>query len=160
MSKRFGLLMAVILTLTLVVPASAQEPVTFIWGALGNPVQLYGAVVTDGISFAVLNQGCESLLAFDGSATTVAPSLAESWEVNDTATEWTFKLRQGVTFQDGTPFNADAVIFNFDVWRNTTNPLHFESQVFEYYETFFAGFDDASLIAEVQKIDDYTVSSC
>ncbi|MHB8624811.1 MAG: ABC transporter substrate-binding protein [Aggregatilineales bacterium] len=40
--------------------------------------------------------------------------LATSWSVNDTATEYTFKLRQGVKFTDGTPFNAAAVKFTFD----------------------------------------------
>jgi peptide/nickel transport system substrate-binding protein len=62
-----------------------------------------------------------------------------------------------VKFHDGTDFNADAVIFNYDRWRNTDNPYHFESQVFEYYEYMWGGFDDTSVIASVEKIDDYTV---
>src|SRR5690606_26332605 len=41
---------------------------------------------------------------------TVAPALAESWEQVDDKT-WRFKLREGVKFQDGAPFNADAVVF-------------------------------------------------
>jgi peptide/nickel transport system substrate-binding protein len=43
-----------------------------------------------------------------------APGLATEWSVNDEATEYTFKLREGVTFHDGTPFNAEAVKFTFD----------------------------------------------
>lgn len=43
-----------------------------------------------------------------------APALAESWTHNDECTEWTFQLRQGVNFSNGVPFNADAVIANFD----------------------------------------------
>jgi ABC-type transport system substrate-binding protein len=43
----------------------------------------------------------------------IAPMLAESWTL-DTPTQLTLKLRQGVKFQDGTPFNADAVKFNLD----------------------------------------------
>ncbi|MBN1287269.1 MAG: ABC transporter substrate-binding protein [Anaerolineae bacterium] len=152
------LLVCVSLVIAFVAPAAAQdEPVTLVEGDLGNAVQLYGAVVTDGISYNILNQGCESLLRFTGEATSVGPSLAESYEGNEDATEWTFHLRQDVTFQDGTPFNADAVIFNFEAWRFTTNPLHFESQVYEYYATFFNGFDDESLITDIEKIDDYTV---
>ena len=42
------------------------------------------------------------------------PNLATEWSVNGDATEYTFRLREGVTFQDGTPFNADAVKFTFD----------------------------------------------
>lgn len=47
----------------------------------------------------------------DGS---VNPSLATSWDVSADGKVYTFKLRQGVKFQDGTPFNAQAVKFNFD----------------------------------------------
>ncbi|MGJ3237273.1 MAG: ABC transporter substrate-binding protein [Anaerolineae bacterium] len=42
------------------------------------------------------------------------PGLATSWEINDDATEYTFTLRDDVTFHDGTPFNAEAVKFTFD----------------------------------------------
>lgn len=42
------------------------------------------------------------------------PCLAESWKMSDDGTQWTFQLRQGVKFHDGTDFNADAVIANFD----------------------------------------------
>ncbi|MCB9871594.1 MAG: ABC transporter substrate-binding protein [Planctomycetes bacterium] len=45
----------------------------------------------------------------------LVPGLAESWAPNpDDPTKWTFKLRQGVKFHDGSEFNADAVLFNFD----------------------------------------------
>ncbi len=159
MFKRFGLLLiSVLLIATLVVPAAAQDdPVTFVWGSYDNPVQLYAAIVTDGVSFNVLNQGCEALLAFDGSTTNVKESLATEWKSNEDASEWTLTLREGVTFQDGTPFNAEAVKFNFDAWRFTDNPVHFESQVYEYYEYMFSGFDDESLISEVEVVDEYTV---
>ncbi|WP_273729465.1 ABC transporter substrate-binding protein, partial [Brucella gallinifaecis] len=40
------------------------------------------------------------------------PALAESWE-NDGKNKWTFKLREGVKFSDGTPFTADDVLFTF-----------------------------------------------
>lgn len=42
------------------------------------------------------------------------PALATSWEINDDATEYTFQLRDDVTFHDGTPLNAEAVKFTFD----------------------------------------------
>ncbi|HEU0113272.1 MAG TPA: ABC transporter substrate-binding protein [Thermomicrobiales bacterium] len=44
----------------------------------------------------------------------VTPHLAEKWESNAAGTEWTFTLRQGVKFHDGTPFDAQAAKFSFD----------------------------------------------
>jgi peptide/nickel transport system substrate-binding protein len=49
-----------------------------------------------------------------GSAEPFSPALATSWEVSSDGLEWTFKLREGVTFHDGTPFNAEAVKYSID----------------------------------------------
>jgi len=53
-------------------------------------------------------------LIWRGTDGTFYPGLAESWEINEDGTVYTFKLKTGVTFHDGTPFNADAVKFAFD----------------------------------------------
>ena len=55
---------------------------------------------------------CYETLTFynnPGSAEVLSPKLATSWETNEDNTEWTFTLREGITFQDGEPFNAEAV---------------------------------------------------
>ena len=52
------------------------------------------------------------------------PSLAESWTISDDGKTYTFKLREGVVFHDGTPFNAEAVKFNFDRMLNEDHPFH------------------------------------
>ena len=54
----------------------------------------------------------EQLVTADASLTPQAV-LAESWEANDTGTQWTFKLREGVTFHDGTPFGAKDVVYTY-----------------------------------------------
>ncbi|QPB22398.1 ABC transporter substrate-binding protein [Rhizobium sp. 007] len=46
----------------------------------------------------------------------VSPWLAERWEQNDNATEFTLHLKDGVTFSDGTPLDAAAVVANLDIW--------------------------------------------
>ncbi|MFJ6652151.1 ABC transporter substrate-binding protein [Microbacterium sp. NPDC091313] len=46
----------------------------------------------------------------------VSPWIAESWEQNADATEFTLHLKDGVTFSDGTPLDADAVVTNLDYW--------------------------------------------
>jgi len=65
----------------------------------------------------VVMANCYETLTFynaPGSSEVLSPKLATSWEANEDATEWTFHLREGVTFQDGEPFNADAVKYSID----------------------------------------------
>ncbi len=138
-------------------PTKAPEVVRFIFGRGGDSVQLDAAIVTDGESFRVTGQCLEPLYQFEPGSTRPTPALAEECIPNENATEWTCKLRKGVKFHDGTDFNADAVVFNFERWRFTNHPYHFPSQVFEYYAEMWGGFDDDSLITKVEKIDDYTV---
>ena len=137
--------------------AAAGDGATFIFGRGADGVGLDPAVITDGESFRVVNQGCESLLAYDKETTNTVPSLAESWESNEEGTEWTFKIREGVKFHDGTDLNADAVLFNFERWWDPANPYHYEEQVFEYWDYMWAGFKGDSIVTDMEKVDDYTV---
>jgi len=165
--KLFYTLGALVLLLSMVLTACApaateapveeMEPVTFIFGRGGDSVQLDPAIVTDGESFRVTGQCLEPLYQYEHSSTLPVPALATECTANEDATEWTCSLREGVTFHDGTPFNADAVVYNFERWRFTDHPQHFESQVFEYYEYMWGGFDDTSVIASVEAVDDLTV---
>jgi len=148
-------------------PTKAPEPtkppakVTFIFGAQGEPVCLDAPIITDGISGRVINQVFEGLVKFDGNTTNVIPGLAEKWETSADGLVWTFTLRKGAKFHDGTPFNAEAVVKNWDYWSNTKNPLHKiqvdAGQTFEYYEGQFGGFDGDSLITKVEAKDEATV---
>ena len=81
----------------------------------------------------------------------LVPGLAESWEVRkDQPTKWVFKLRKGVTFHDGSPFNADAVVFSFESIKKKDAP-HFDA-----YGSGQVSFRIASVIGTT-KVDDYTV---
>ena len=59
----------------------------------------------------------DSLLSLDADGTAV-PWLAESWQVSEDGLHWTFTLKDGVTFTDGSPLTAEAVAFNFEHWVN------------------------------------------
>ena len=146
-----------ITTLTTPEEAPTVSGGTFLFGRGGDSIQLDPAIVTDGESFRVTGQCLEPLYQYEPGSTRPIPALATQCVANEDSTEWTCTLRQGVKFHDGTDFNADAVIWNFERWRFTNHPYHFESQVFEYYEYMWFGFDDDSVITEIEKIDDYTV---
>ncbi len=134
---------------------------TFIFGAQGEPVDLDPAIITDGISSRITRQIYEGLVKYKGATTDIIPGLAEKWQVSPDGKVWTFTLRRNVKFQDGTPFDAKAVVWNFERWRFSTHPQH-ENQIkagktFEYYEAQFGGFDDKSLITKVEAVDPHTV---
>jgi peptide/nickel transport system substrate-binding protein len=64
----------------------------------------------------VLNQITDKLTYQNPKTLEIEPWLAESWTFNDTRTEYTFKLKPGITFSDGTPLDAAAVAKNFDTY--------------------------------------------
>ena len=120
---------------------------TLTFGAAADPVVLDGALVSDGESLRVIDQMFEGLVGLEPGTTRIAPELATSWEASDDGLTWTFQLREGVTFHDGEPFNAEAVCFNFDRWYNFSGPLQ-NSSVSYYWQTVFRGYannEDESL---------------
>jgi peptide/nickel transport system substrate-binding protein len=64
----------------------------------------------------VLNQITDKLTYQDPKTLQIQPWIAESWTVNADDTEYTFKIRDGVTFSDGTPLDANAVAKNYDTF--------------------------------------------
>lgn len=73
-----------------------------------SPNSLNPAQATGLADASVIRTMFEGLVGFDENLELV-PELATSWDINDNATVFTFQLREGVTFHDGTPFNAEAV---------------------------------------------------
>lgn len=126
---------------------------TLIFGRGGDSVGLDPITVTDGESFIVTKNVFEQLVEFGQGNTEVEPALATEWEISPDGLTYTFKLREGVKFHDGTDFNADAVVFNFDRWMNGT------ADKFPYYISMFGGFkgDEGHVIKEVKAVDEYTV---
>jgi peptide/nickel transport system substrate-binding protein len=112
---------------------------TLVFAAAADPVVLDGALVSDGESIRAITQVFETLVFLEPGTTEPVAGLAESWESNADGTEWTFTLRSGVTFHDGTPFNGEAVCANFDRWYNFTGPLQNPSASY-YWQVVFGGF--------------------
>ena len=116
---------------------------TLVFGTSSDPVVLDGAYVSDGESLRVIDQIFETLVSTEPGGTEIVPALAESWTASDDGLEWTFNLRQGVTFHDDSAFNADAVCFNFDRWYNFTGVAQ-SAAVSYYWSTVFGGFSDGA----------------
>jgi peptide/nickel transport system substrate-binding protein len=95
---------------------------TLVFAGAADPVALDGALVSDGESLRVIDQIFEGLVTLSEGGTDIVPGLAEEWEASEDGLEWTFHLREGVTFHDGEPFNAEAVCYNFDRWYNSRAP--------------------------------------
>jgi ABC-type transport system substrate-binding protein len=85
---------------------------TLIFGRGGDSVGLDPAYETDGNSFMICDNVLEALVEYKDESTDLEPGLAESWTISDDGKTYTFKLRKGVKFHDGTPFDADAVVFS------------------------------------------------
>jgi peptide/nickel transport system substrate-binding protein len=153
--------LALLVALTLLAAATPARAQTFVFGAQGEPVQLDPGIVTDGISSRITRQIFDGLVKYRGATTEVEPALAEKWEVSRDGRVWTFHLRRGVKFHDGTPLAAAAVVWNFERWWKTDHPQH-ENQVkagqtFEYWEAQFGGFDDKSIVTRVEAVGSHTV---
>ena len=112
---------------------------TLVFAGASDPVVLDGALVSDGESLRVITQIFETLVALKPGTTEPEPGLAESWESNEDGTVWTFQIRDGVTFHDGEPLNAEAICFNFDRWYNFKGPLQNPSATY-YWQVVFGGF--------------------
>lgn len=94
-------------------PAAAQQKVLTV-GLEADPTCLDGRQVGFSYALDVSRQVVDSLTDQNPVTGEILPWLAESWTVNDTATEFNFTLKQGITFSDGSPVNAAAVVANFN----------------------------------------------
>ncbi|MBU9714367.1 ABC transporter substrate-binding protein [Evansella tamaricis] len=134
---------------------------TLIYARGGDSQSLDFASTQDGESSRITLQIYESLLRFNENSFEVEPSLAESWEVADDNVTYTFKLREGVKFHDGTDFNAEAVLTNYERWSDPSHEFAFTDDGYAYsvYGNQFGGFkgDEGHIIDEINIINDYEI---
>jgi peptide/nickel transport system substrate-binding protein len=112
-----------------------------------DAVTLDPSLATDGMSLDVTQEIMKGLVGFKLGTFDVEPAIAQSWQTTPDGRTWTFVLKKGLTFSDGTPIDAAAVKFNFDRWRLMSSPYHGAS-AYPYYATMFGGFP--GLIADVE----------
>jgi len=154
---RFALGLTAATLLATATPGSpANAAGTLIWGL---PV---GASVLDPhvscgwmakfVDYQIYEALVETDLKVAEAPTKLRGQLAESWDISDDGTVYTFKLRQGVKFHDGTPFNAEAVKYNFDRFLDPKAPQYSETA-----NAYFGFIGFTSAIKSVEVVDEYTV---
>ncbi len=176
MSKHLGALSSLLVATALVAgacagptPATSAPPGTsapaaaasvaaaaggnFRFGQSGDIAALDPWEVTDGNSLLVTRQLFESLVDYEPTGFKIVPKLATKWDVSSDGKQWTFTLRDGVKFHDGTDFDAASVVFNFERARfkkNEFRPTKPVADDFEYYADQWNGYDDDSVITKVE----------
>ncbi len=98
---------------------------------------------SDTLSGGIQRMIMDGLFGFDDDMK-IYPMLATGYEANEDATEFTITLREGISFTDGTPWNADAALANFAKWDDESLGLK--------RTTFLCGVLDS-----FEKVDDYTI---
>ena len=112
---------------------------TFVFAGAAEPVTLDPFFASDGESFRVSRQIFEGLVGTEPGTADPAPLLAESWEVSDDGLSYDFTLQDGVTFHDGTDFDAEAVCANFERWFNMPESSQVPDLTY-YYGSLMKGF--------------------
>lgn len=121
---------------------------------MGRHIEKIGldpAIVIDQESARVSVNLYENLVAYNNEV--IVPSLAKSWTVSEDGLTWTFTLHENIVFHDGTPFNAEAVAFNFNRWMDSQSPYH--SGDFQYWNMVLE--DEPSIVQDVQALSDNIV---
>jgi len=138
--------------------SNSSKQSTIIIGRGGDSPALDAAIVTDGESLKITIQITETLLKFKSGTTEVEPLLASAMpDISSDGLTYKFKLRKGIKFHDGTDFNAEAVVFNFNRWLDPSSPYKFgEEDSFDYFNDMFGAAED-SVIKEVIALDEHTV---
>lgn len=130
---------------------SGRAPLTraLVVAQASDPESLDPGLTTSSEAAQILAQIYEPLVRHEGGPGGIVPCLAIRWEVSKDGTRWVFHLRRNVRFHDGTPFDADAVVFSFERQRDRNHP--FFSAKFAYWRTAFG------YVVHTRKVDRYTV---
>ncbi len=123
------------------------------FGRGGDSIGLDPAFEVDGESFKVCDNIYDTLVQYKAGTTEVEPALATMWDTSEDGLKWTFYLRKGVIFHDGTPFNAEAVLFSLNRQHDKSHPFHNVSGSY----TYWVATGLAEIVDEITAVDDFTV---
>ena len=125
--------------------ASPDPAAVFTFGTASQPLGLDPALVSDVESYRITRQVLEGLVGVDQTTGQPTPLLATEWQAADDGRAYTFKLRDKVTFHDGSPFDAASVCSNFNRWFNFPETLRQQATGTSFKGVFKAHADQAAL---------------
>lgn len=135
------------LALSLTAPAQAQTPPNvLVVGQIAEPKSLDPQADTAVNDFRILMNMYDGLVRYADGSLQVVPALATKWDISADGTVYTFNLRHGVKFHDGSPFNAEAVKFTFDRMLKEDHPYH-DTGPFPL-SFFFSAVQDVTVLAD------------
>lgn len=132
-------------------PSQAPVAQTLVFARGADSQKLDPHDVDDGESMKVLVNICEGLVRFRSGSTEVEPCLATRWEISPDGLTYTFTLRDGVTFHDGTPLDAPAAAFSFLRQLDPHHPAHLPEAAFQYWSAMF------NMVATIDVVDPQTL---
>jgi ABC-type transport system substrate-binding protein len=144
--------------------ALAAEPKqggTLVFGRGGDSAGLDPAFETDGNSFMICDNVFDQLVLYADESTEIVPGLATSWDISEDGLTYTFHLRKGVTFHDGTEMNADAVVFSLGRMMKEKNVNFFETE-WAFPETqppaeYWLSMEMDTTVGSIEATDNHTV---
>jgi peptide/nickel transport system substrate-binding protein len=128
---------------------------TLVYGRGHDSVRLDPAHETDGESFKVMDNLFDNLVTYADTTTDIVPELAYRWDLTPDGLTYTFHLRPGVKFHDGTPLDAAAVVFSLDRQRDQQPPHPFHSVGGPY--TYWQSMSMDEIVKDIRAADDSTV---
>lgn len=149
-----------VLCLPILLAGQSAIAKTLVYCSEGSPENFYPAINTTGTSFDASSQVYGRIVDFERGSTKVVPGLAESWDISEDGTVYTFHLRKGVkwhtnkNFKPSRDFNADDMIFAIERQWKEDNPYF---RITSSNHSYFNDMGLPKLIKSVERIDDYTV---
>jgi len=117
---------------------------TMVFMQNNEPISIFCQDESDGESLSVCQQVTETLLAYAIDSGEVVPELATACTPNEDSTVWTCTLREGVTFHDGSTFDANDVVASWAAGIDAANPNHIgNTGAFTYYGYLWDGLMNA-----------------
>ncbi len=164
MYKKMALGLTLLLFLLTGAAIAAEEPKTggiLVFGRGGDSAGLDPAYETDGNSFMICDNIFDQLVLYADESTEIVPGLATSWDVSEDGKKYTFHLREGVKFHDGTEMNADAVVFSLGRMMKEKNVKYHKAD-WKFPEEqpaaeYWLSMEMDGLVESIEAVDNETV---